>query len=145
MQFAVSCGYIFVLKVAVTNGNRFPDLLAAVARWMGGAATWHYFGDRGFLEELLRDYLEDIPQRLESLEQAIADSDADTVRRTAHSIKGASTSLGTETLGELAKLLENNAASGNLVEAQELHQQIVTSFTRLETHLKNEFPEIGKP
>ncbi len=102
-------------------------------------------GDRGFLEELLRDYLEDIPQRLENLEQAIADSDADTVRRTAHSIKGASTSLGTETLGELAKLLENNAASGNLVEAQELHQQIVASFTRLETHLKNEFPEIGKP
>ncbi len=101
-------------------------------------------GDRGFLEELLNDYLEDIPQRLESMEQAIEAADADTVRRTAHSIKGASTSLGTEILGELAKRLEEHAASGDLADAPDLHQQILANFTSLEAHLRGEFPSLGR-
>ncbi len=101
-------------------------------------------GDRGFLVELLREYLDDIPKRLEKMGQAIETSDSDTVQRTAHSIKGASTSLGTEQIGSLALHLEARAASGNLDEAPDLHRQIMDRFIGLEVFLKVEFPELAE-
>jgi PAS domain S-box-containing protein len=100
-------------------------------------------GDRGFLVELLREYLDDIPHRLEKMKRGIEDADADAVRRTAHSIKGASTSLGTEKIGSLALHLEARAATGNLDDAPDLHREILDRFIGLEAFLKMEFPEIG--
>ena len=101
-------------------------------------------GDRSFLVELLREYLDDIPKRLEKMEQAITAADADTVRRTAHSIKGASTSLGTEEIGSLVLRLEARAASGNLKEAPDLHRKIREHFDVLGAYLKTEFPDLGE-
>jgi len=100
-------------------------------------------GDRGFLMELLREYLDDIPQRLEKMGQAIEAADAETVKRTAHSIKGASTSLGTERVGKLALKLEAQAATGRLDMAPDLHRQITGQFAELSSYLAGEFPELA--
>jgi len=100
-------------------------------------------GDRGFLVELLREYVGDIPQRLEKMGEAITAADADQVRRAAHSIKGASTSLGTEKVGALALRLEARAATGNLEDAAAHHRQLCEAYTALVAHLEVEFPELG--
>jgi two-component system sensor histidine kinase/response regulator len=100
-------------------------------------------GDKDFLVELLREYLDDIPQRLVKMKQGIEAADADAVRRTAHSIKGASTSLGTEIIGSLALRLEARSASDNLDEAPGLHEQICEQFDILKAFLEVEFPDLG--
>ncbi len=71
-------------------------------------------------------------------------ADADTVRRTAHSIKGASTSLGTEKIGSLALHLEARAASGNLDEAPDLHRQMLDRFIGLEGLPEGRIPRAGR-
>ena len=50
MVFAISFAHVFGFSAAVTNFNRLPELLTAVARRIGGVPTWHFFGDQGTLE-----------------------------------------------------------------------------------------------
>ena len=45
MVFAISCCHPFGLSAAVDNFGRLPVFLSAVARRIGGCATWHYFDD----------------------------------------------------------------------------------------------------
>jgi HPt (histidine-containing phosphotransfer) domain-containing protein len=65
------------------------------------------------------------------------------VQRTAHSVKGASASLGTERVGKLALKLEAQAATGRLDEAPDLYRQLGERFAELSSYLAGEFPELA--
>ena len=56
--------------------------------------------------EVLRVYLSDTPTQLDTMDQAIAASDEETLRRAAHSVKSSSKSLGVTVIGRLAESLE---------------------------------------
>jgi HPt (histidine-containing phosphotransfer) domain-containing protein len=73
-------------------------------------------GDREFAAELIQMFRIDTRQRLETLEKALATQDWPRVEREAHTIKGASSNMGTGRVRELAYELEKlgrEAGAGN--------------------------------
>lgn len=91
--------------------------------------------DRDLAEQVIGLFLSDIPLQLQQLGEAIADSDAATAQRIAHSIKGAAATVGAEMLravayaGEIAgrdgKLDELSALSGTIRERFEETAQLM--------------------
>lgn len=67
-----------------------------------------------FLNELLSTYFEDTDSQLNTLRQALADGDAETFRRSAHSLKSNSANFGAMELSALARELEFLGKDGNL-------------------------------
>lgn len=81
--------------------------------------------DEGLLEELrdildeefpalLKTYIQDSATRLQDMNDAFARGDADALRKSTHSLKGASANLGLEFLTELCRELEEGALAGPL-------------------------------
>ncbi len=71
-------------------------------------------GDQDFLRELLEMLVDDVPGRITSIRQAVAQQDADTVRAEAHTLKGAAANLAAARLAELALAVEQCGRSGEL-------------------------------
>jgi len=62
--------------------------------------------DTEFLETLYNAFLEDLPNKLAALDKAVTDGQIQIVQRTAHSLKGASATVGTPALREAALEME---------------------------------------
>jgi HPt (histidine-containing phosphotransfer) domain-containing protein len=65
--------------------------------------------DRGdaLVQKVISAYVDDTPQHLKTLRQAIAGQDPNSVRRVAHSLKSASANVGAQKLAQLAKDMEH--------------------------------------
>ena len=59
-----------------------------------------------FVSELVMTFLDEATQILSDLRQAVANADAESYRRAAHSIKSNANTFGAETLAELARKIE---------------------------------------
>lgn len=77
-------------------------------------------GDTAFLETLFTVYLEDLPVKLASIEEALAKTDMPVLQRTAHSLKGASATVGALALRETAFALENAGREADTAKAAEI-------------------------
>jgi HPt (histidine-containing phosphotransfer) domain-containing protein len=62
---------------------------------------------------LIDTYLSDSATRIDSLTTALANHDADTVRRAAHSFKGSSSNIGAPRLAEYCGVMEALALAGD--------------------------------
>lgn len=80
------------------------------------AMTW-VDQDRSLLAELVGIFLEDYPQRVAELREAIAQGDAPRTQRVAHGLKGSVAGFGAKQAKELALRLEQIGKSGDLAEA----------------------------
>lgn len=80
-------------------------------------------------------FLNDIPKQIASLKEALATGDAKTAERTAHSIKGASATVGAEQLREVSFRGEQFGRDGRLDELSALVGEIETQFFLLEKEL----------
>ncbi len=81
-------------------------------------------GDREAADEIAAEFLADVPQRIEALQAAFDDGDADQARREAHTIKGASANVGAEALREMAFRVERAAADGDLEAGRALMDEV---------------------
>ena len=112
------------------------SLAAAVERWLNGpradrttvaaqaAPNDDIFDEQGLLErtmgslelmqEVVRSFLDDLPQQIDALETMIAKGDAKGAERQAHTIKGAAATVGANALRDLACELEKRARAGEL-------------------------------
>ncbi len=88
-------------------------------------------GDIEFLAELVETFLEDAPNLMAELQQAIEASNAGEVRRLAHSLKGNGREFGATDFTNLCADLEHQAADGNLADAQGLLNEIQAEFPRV--------------
>ncbi len=93
-------------------------------------------GDRTFMNEILNLFLADTASRLEATRQAVEQSDADRIRREAHTIKGASANIGAMALREAAFALETAARDGDSSTCGELLARVTFEFQRLGEHLR---------
>ena len=93
-------------------------------------------GDREFFEELLAGFFEDAPQQVETARQALAEGDAETLRRAAHSLKSNSANFGAQVLSQMCKELEELAKTGSLGGAAELLDQVATEYERAKAALR---------
>ena len=92
----------------------------------------HVSGDKELAREVLQLFLEDFPRQIEVLREALARSEAELVRRQAHTIKGASGNIGALALQGIALRFEK-AADG---EAEGLVKKMEEAFMELRETLK---------
>lgn len=70
-------------------------------------------GDRDLLSSLFQLYMDDAPKKLRNLDEYATKGDLYQIERTAHSLKGASATVGASRLCQLAAELEQAAKAGS--------------------------------
>ena len=111
-------------------------------------AARRVFGDDDdLLHEAVDLFLsEDYPEQLKILKNGIDARDASAIRAAAHSIKGASRSLGGMQLGDIAFRLEEMGREENLREARAMLRKIEIEIERFAEYFSRlEGSQIGKP
>lgn len=71
-------------------------------------------GDDSFFRDLVQIFLDDSPQRIAEIEQALARGDARQLTLAAHSLKGSSSNFGADRLRSLSEQLEQLGRQGSL-------------------------------
>jgi two-component system, sensor histidine kinase and response regulator len=92
-------------------------------------------GDKEFLMELMLEFLDHLPQQLETLVEAAKKGDVKLLEREAHTIKGAAGNLGASNLADLALKLEMHGRNGELSGVVELIENLKAAKEILEKHL----------
>jgi HPt (histidine-containing phosphotransfer) domain-containing protein len=80
------------------------------------------------LQELIQVYLEDAPQRLQAIQEAVDCSDSVALKQSVHALRSVSVTIGATRLGALCEMLESNAKERKLQDAVTLASQINTEF-----------------
>jgi CheY-like chemotaxis protein/HPt (histidine-containing phosphotransfer) domain-containing protein len=93
-------------------------------------------GDPAFLAELIDTFLEDAPQLLNNLRQALDNRDAAGIRLAAHSLKSNGAEFGATTFSALCKQLEMSGKSGELTGAEVLLNQVKEEFENVKAALE---------
>ncbi len=75
-------------------------------------------GDREIAAVTLRAFLDDMPTKLQFLQEAVASNDPDAVARAGHTIKGACATAGLESMRCDAMQIETAGKAGNMVQAR---------------------------
>ncbi len=92
-------------------------------------------GDNEFLVELLDEMMLQLDDGIETIKKAIAESDFETLKRTAHGLKGAAANLEINHLAELFKELEMLGGQGTSEGADRLLRSIAQGRDDLEKFL----------
>lgn len=92
-------------------------------------------GDREFAAELIQMFRIDTRQRLETLVTALANQDWPRVEREAHTIKGASSNMGTGRLRDLAYELEKLGRAASSGNSDAILAELASEFERADQAL----------
>lgn len=84
---------------------------------------------------LLDTFKQDSADRLKKLREVIQGTDADSIRRAAHSFKGSSSNIGAQQLSAFCAALEKKALAGNLQGLAEDVDQIEQEFLLVQSSL----------
>jgi two-component system, sensor histidine kinase and response regulator len=88
-------------------------------------------GDTELLGELVELFLQDYPQLLDSLRDAIGENDSTTVKRAAHTIKGALLNFGAKRAADAALELEAAGKQGDLCDARSLCERLESQLNAI--------------
>ena len=94
-------------------------------------------GDREFEQEVIAAYIDDITERIVRLDTAIATGDTENARRDAHTIKGASSNVGTTRLQEMGHQLEKLDIIAEKDAAIRLLEEIRKEFAAVKSYFEN--------
>jgi PAS domain S-box-containing protein len=92
-------------------------------------------GDETLLQELIGLFLEDAPQRLDHLRNALVNNDPQQLERIAHTLKGAAGNVCAHRTFEAAKRLERLAKMGEVLKTTDAFTDLEMEITRLQTVL----------
>jgi two-component system, sensor histidine kinase and response regulator len=93
-------------------------------------------GDESFIRELAQLYLDDAPQRIAAIRDALARDDAHTMADAAHGLKSGSGNVGAMTLHALCHDLETLGRGGVRDGAPELVRRLEQEYARVEQRLR---------
>ncbi len=96
-------------------------------------------GDEDFTVELLQEYLNSAPPLIEQIETAMQNADADTLARSAHTLKGSSRSVGAQALAEIAYNLERAGKEQNMAVAPEHLRALRQEWQRVQQFIEQRF------
>ncbi len=99
------------------------------------AALPRFSNDRDFFNEMSREFLKNLPARIQEMTDALETVDSASLNRAAHNLKGMSANFSASTLTALAKKLERQSREGDLSEAASIIRQIEAEAARLEKYL----------
>lgn len=89
---------------------------------------YRLMGDTELVEEIVDDFLNQIPLNLETLKQSLDKKDALQVKKEAHIIKGSAGNVGALVLQELANKIETAGESEDLVKAESYFSEFDTQL-----------------
>jgi two-component system, sensor histidine kinase and response regulator len=89
-------------------------------------------GDLQTYKELLYDFIQELPERIETLEQLFLQQDRNGLSRAAHNLKGVSSNLGALELSEWAAKLDKQSNEGYT----DLNQGLILELKKAETNLQ---------
>jgi HPt (histidine-containing phosphotransfer) domain-containing protein len=112
--------------------------------WDRSAALACVRGDEELLQEIAGLFLEDCPQKMAELAEAVAKQDARRLRLTAHTLKGALVNFGAREAYEAALRLETMGRQGDLARAGEALAALEAAVGRLRPVLEALAKEGGK-
>lgn len=92
--------------------------------------------DRLLAKDVLNIFVKSTPGYLDILRESLAEGDAVGVRKQAHAVKGACSTVGAEQMWETALRLEQAGKLGDLMSAAALSEQLQKDYKRLEDELK---------
>lgn len=95
-------------------------------------------GEPDIISELVQLFVEDTPPQLAALREAVDASDAQSVERIAHTLKGSCGNMGAVRMAKLCEELQGVGASGNLARVPELLDQLEAEFELVSKLLKAE-------
>ena len=95
------------------------------------------------LAQVIDIYLEDSPEMIEALKQALYGGDMDVLTETAHSLKSSSANLGASRLSSLCKELELRGKTGNHEDLAALVERIDAEFGSAQSGLQSELEQIA--
>jgi CheY-like chemotaxis protein len=104
--------------------------------WSKSEALERLGGDEALLRELCGIFLDEAPKLLAKLHDALTAQDAETVQRTAHSLKGEVSYLGATMLAKLARQLEDMGHERHLEGAAEVLPRLEQELGKLCDALK---------
>ena len=81
-------------------------------------------------------FLRDAPQRLANLRQALADGDAESLEREAHTLKGGAREFGAVEMVAVSQELEDMGEAGELDSAAAVLERVATEYERLKAELE---------
>ena len=98
-------------------------------------------GDNNFISEMVRLFLKQTPIDLVKLQQAIADEDVDTVKRTVHKLKSSVSMLGVGKMTVQLKNMESLLATGSdCMVFWEPYNTLEKDFTEVKKELEPMLP-----
>ncbi|NQT70296.1 MAG: response regulator, partial [Desulfobacteraceae bacterium] len=96
-------------------------------------------GDEKLANEILGAFMEDVPRKLTALKEALDKSDAPSVQREAHTLKGTAANVGALALQEVANQIEVACEAGGLAKASSLAAQLDKQFEVLNKLFQPDF------
>jgi len=87
--------------------------------------------DAEFFKELVEMFLEDAPDRLDSMHRSIQAANVEDVAREAHGIKGAAANLSAIQIRDIAREMESAGQDGNVESLTALFEELRREFDRL--------------
>jgi len=88
-------------------------------------------GDQELANEILGEFLEDVPRKFTALKEALDNGDAPSVQFQAHTIKGQSANVGGEALSKTALEIEKAGKAGDLETVKACMTKLEAQFDRL--------------
>ncbi len=127
-------------RLPISDGDPVVEAPAAVEAPGEGvdfdSAIARVGGDMDLFREIAAVFLDDCPTQLARIESAIANSDAEALRSSAHSLKGAVGNFGADAAREKALLLEEFGKEGRLEEVPAVHEELKKAVEQLVTALR---------
>jgi PAS domain S-box-containing protein len=123
-------------ELAATDGARSPEPAPSepvAGDWDWSTALATVQGSEDLLREIIEAFLEEAPRQVAAMHTALAGSDAASLRRAAHTVKGSMRYFGAQVAFDLASQLESLAHAGEL-------QAAPAAVARLEQELQRITP-----
>ena len=122
-------------EILATSDDQSNSLLDAATldglRELGG-------DDPSFLIEVIQQFLQDGPGHVAAIQQAVADANADALRKAAHGFKGCCRNMGALPLGELCVALEQKNQAGHTEDLEDVLTQLDREYSRVQRALEAE-------
>jgi HPt (histidine-containing phosphotransfer) domain-containing protein len=93
------------------------------------------------VQEVINSYLEDAPQRLEAIEQAIAKNQSQQLTSSAHALKSLSATVGASYLANLCEQLQELGKQNRVEESSEIATQLPDAFSQVRQALQEQLQE----
>ena len=96
-------------------------------------------GDKDLANEILDEYMSDVPHKFNTLKKALDNGDARLIQQQAHSLKGASANVGAMALEKTAYRIELAGKAEDLTKAGELIWELTIQFEILKKSLNSDY------